>query len=233
MIDLSGRAKGFAGPCRWGAGLLAAAGVILALAPAARAGAETLPPGFQDQAVLSGLNEPTSIAFNQDGSKVFVAQKGGQIEEFDGIGDSTPTQVADLRTEVYNNFDRGLLGLALDPDYPSQPYLYVLYSLDALPGGSPPHRGQAGETSDFPCDDPSGGDCLVTGRLARLTLDPTTNVEISKQNLITQDWCDESSTHSIGDLEFGADGALYVSGGDGAHYSTIDWGQFGNPTNPC
>jgi glucose/arabinose dehydrogenase len=229
VIDRSGRARGFTGARRWAVALFAAAGAAMALGSAAPAGAVTLPSGFQDQVVLSDLNEPTSIAFNQDGSRVFVALKGGQIEEFDGVGDSTPTQVADLRTEVYNHFDRGLLGLALDPQYPSRPYLYVLYTLDAPPGESPPYWGQAGQTGD-PCVDPSGGDCLVTGRLARLTL--TGNVATAKKDLIT-DWCSQFTTHSIGDLAFGPDGELYASGGDGAQYTYIDWGQSGDPANPC
>jgi glucose/arabinose dehydrogenase len=235
VIDLSGRKSRFAGARRWAAGLLAV-GAILVLGTAARAGAETLPPGFQDQVVLSGLDDPTSIAFNQDGSKVFVGLKGGVIKEFDGFGDPTPTVVADLRTEVYNHFDRGLLGLALDPQYPARPYLYALYSLDAPPGESPPYWGQPGDPNDLndsgdPCVDPGGGDCTVTGRLARLTLG-TNDVATAKQNLIT-DWCDQSSTHSVGDLAFGPDGALYASGGDGARYGFTDWGQNGNPLNPC
>jgi hypothetical protein len=40
-------------------------------------------------------------------------------------------------------------------------------------------------------------------------------------------------SHSIGDLHFGADGALYVAGGDGASFSATDYGQLGNPINPC
>jgi glucose/arabinose dehydrogenase len=40
-------------------------------------------------------------------------------------------------------------------------------------------------------------------------------------------------SHSIGSLGFGADGALYVSGGDGASFNFVDYGQDGNPTNPC
>ncbi len=229
MIDLSGRTKGSTGTLRWAVGLLAATGAILVATPAVRAEAETLPAGFQDEVVKSGLDDPTSVAFNQDGSKVFVALKGGQIEEFDGFGDTTPTQVADLRTEVYNNFDFGLLGLALDPQYPSRPYLYALYTLDAPPGQNPPYWGGSG-TGD-PCPDPSGV-CLLTARLARLTLDPSSGVETAKQNLIT-DWCLQSTTHSIGDLAFGPDGALYAGAGDGAQYTTEDWGQFGNPRNPC
>ena len=42
---------------------------------------------------------------------------------------------ADLRTQVHNFWDRGLLGLALDPDFPDDPYVYVLYTHDAAIGG--------------------------------------------------------------------------------------------------
>ena len=113
----------------------------LACAPAAQAGG-TVPAGFQDRTAISGLTEPTTIAFAPDG-RVFVGEKSGVIKVFDGLGDTTPTTVADLSTEVYNYWDRGLLGMALDPQYPTRPYLYVLYTLDALPGGSFPHWGTA------------------------------------------------------------------------------------------
>ena len=46
--------------------------------------------------------------------------------------------------------------------------------------------------------------------------------------LIT-DWCQQYPSHSVGDLGFGADGALYVSGGDGASFDFVDWGQDGQP----
>ncbi|MEV0381856.1 hypothetical protein [Nonomuraea sp. NPDC050643] len=42
---------------------------------------------------------------------------------------------ADLRTRVHNFWDRGLLGMALHPDFPADPRPYVLYAYDAVPGG--------------------------------------------------------------------------------------------------
>ena len=96
-----------------------------------------LPPGFQETVVLSGLNNPTAVQFASDG-RVFVAEKRGVIKVFDGLGDTTPITFADLRTETYNFWDRGLLGLALHPSFPTTPYVYALYTYDALPGGSAP-----------------------------------------------------------------------------------------------
>ncbi len=43
------------------------------------------------------------------------------------------------------------------------------------------------------------------------------------------DWCQQFTTHSVGDLQFGPDGALYASGGDGASFDWADSGQDGNP----
>ena len=199
--------------------------------PAAHAG--VVPPGFHDRTAFSGLTEPTTLALAPDG-RVFVGEKSGVIKMFDGLGDTSPTTVADLSTDVYNYWDRGLLGMALDPQFPTRPYLYVLYTRDALPGGNSPHWGTVGVPSDS-CPDGEGGTgdgCVVTGRLARLTLNPADGVMISSTNLIT-DWCQQYPSHSIGDLAFGADGKLYVSGGEGASFTFTDWGQAGSPVNPC
>src|SRR4029450_4287498 len=48
-----------------------------------------------------------------------------------------------------------------------------------------------------------------------------------------EDWCQQYPSHSIGDLAFGPDGALYASAGDGASFNFADYGQDGNPLNPC
>ena len=51
--------------------------------------------------------------------------------------------------------------------------------------------------------------------------------------MLIEDWCQQYPSHSIGALDFGQDGALYVTGGDGASFNFADWGQDGNPLNPC
>src|SRR4051812_12988119 len=138
---------------------------LLALAASAPgAAAATLPSGFQDSAVISGLDTPTSVRFSPDG-RVFVAEKSGLIKVYSSLSDPTPTTFADLRTQVYDYWDRGLLGLALDPDFPQQPYVYALYSYDAPIGGTAP-------VWNDQCPDPPGanGDgCVGSGRLVRLT----------------------------------------------------------------
>ncbi len=97
----------------------------------------TLPSGFQETVAISGLENPTTLRFASDG-RVFVAEKSGVIKVFDGLDDTEPGTFADLRTEVDNYWDRGLLGLALDPGFPATPYVYVLYTYDAPPGGTAP-----------------------------------------------------------------------------------------------
>ena len=127
------------------AGLLVAAACLLAGAAPASAG--TVPSGFQDTVALSGLTQPTNLSFAPDG-RIFVSEKSGVIKEFDDLSDNTPTIVADLRTDVYNFWDRGLLGHGSRPPFPTRPYLYVLYTRDAEPGGNSPRWGTPGVDSD-------------------------------------------------------------------------------------
>ena len=97
-------------------------------------------PGFSESVVFSGLDTPTAVRFSPDG-RIFVAEKSGIIKVFDSLSDSTATVFADLRTNVHNYWDRGLLGLALDPAFPTRPYVYVLYTFDGPIGGLAPTLG--------------------------------------------------------------------------------------------
>ena len=213
---------------------LTPASLATEVAPAREAGTAALAPlpsNFVDESVFGGLTNPTNLAFASDG-RVFVTEKSGRVLVFDNLSDTTPTVFADLRTQVYNFWDRGLLGLALDPDFPATPYVYVSYTFDAAIGGTAPRWGTAGQTADG-CPTPPGATadgCVVSSRVSRLTA--SGNVSTGETVLI-EDWCQQFPSHSIGDLAFGPDGALYASGGDGADFNVADYGQKGSPLNPC
>ena len=209
----------------------------VAVAGAGGARAVTLPPHFQESEVFGDLVNPTAVRFAADG-RVFVAEKSGRILVFSTLEDSTPTVFADLSTEVYNFWDRGLLGLALDPGFPVTPYVYVTYTRDAAIGGAVPRWGSIGVFSD-PCPTPPGSTedgCVVSGRISRL--EANGDVMTGAERVLVDDWCQQFPSHSVGDLQFGADGALYVSSGEGAHFYSEDYGQFGDQfkggiRNPC
>jgi glucose/arabinose dehydrogenase len=243
----------FALPVALGVALLAAAPVAAApppdrggevlgratrsAAPTSPAVAAAVPSGFSDTAVWSGLTLPTAIAF-APGGKVFVGEKGGIVKVFDSPADPTPTQVVDLHAQVQDFWDRGLLGLAVDPGFGSagHNFIYVLYTHDHNPVGNPASWGDTCPTPPGPTTD----GCPVTGNLSRIPVDPATGVSTGgEQPLITDQWCQQFPSHSIGHLAFGPDGNLYVTGGDGASFNNADWGQFGGsagsqtPANPC
>ncbi len=184
---------------------------------------ETLPPGFHDSIVISGLIRPTVVRFSPDG-RIFVAEKSGIVKVFPSLTATTPTIFADLTTNVDNYWDRGLLGMALDPAFPSNPYVYVLYAYDAPIGGTAPVWNDGCPTPPGPNTD----GCVISGRLSRLTANG--NVMTGAENVLINAWGQQFPSHSLGALQFGADGALYASDGDGASMGTVDYGQFGgNP----
>jgi glucose/arabinose dehydrogenase len=205
------------------ASLLAAVG----LPPVARPAAATvLPSGFQEQIVLAGLNHPTNVEFSPD-RRVFVAEKAGRIKVFDDVTDTTATLFADLSDQVFGVYDRGLLGLALAPTFPVDPRVFVLYTRDAPPGQAAPYW----HDNCDPVGGHSSGRCLVTGRLS--WLQASGDHMVGEEHVLVDDWCQQFGSHSIGDLRFGPGGALYVTGGDGASFSATDYGQLGDPINPC
>ncbi|HEY1249876.1 MAG TPA: Ig-like domain-containing protein, partial [Thermoanaerobaculia bacterium] len=218
--------------------------VLVALAAAASVPAQTTyhQTSFHEVQVFSGLVNPTAVRFLPDGS-IIVAEKSGLIKKFDSLTSTTPTIVADLRVKTYNFWDRGFLGLAIDPNFTTNHYIYVLYAYNAIPGGTAPRWvANGGDPTSDPCPTPPGATtdgCVVQGHLSRLTA-VGSDWTASEQNFI-EDWCQQYPSHSVGSMAFGADGMLYLSGGEGASFDNADWGQFGGtqgtppvtPANPC
>ena len=205
---------------------------VTSLAGLSRAAdASVLPSGFRDTVVLSGMTNPTVAQFAPDG-RIFVGQKNGVIKVFSSLTDTNPVTFADLSAEVDDYWDRGLLGLTLDPNFPTRPYVYVLYTYDAAIGGTAPRWNDA-------CPTPPGATtdgCVVSARVSKLTA--SGNTTTGAEQVLIQDWCQQFPSHSIGTLLFGRDGALYAGAGDGASFNNVDYGQYGatyagDQANPC
>ncbi|MBS1886751.1 MAG: PQQ-dependent sugar dehydrogenase [Actinobacteria bacterium] len=222
---------------------LAPAAVALVLLGAGGAAAATLPTGFQDEVVLEanqpGMEHPVAFKFAPDG-RTFVALKGGKILVYPpgATTSTTPTIFANLAKQTYDNGDHGLLGLALDPKFEEgRPYVYALYTFNhelGLPPNveMPKYPSVGSGVSAYEGDScPEENRCVVSGRLVRLTAEGNHAKEVggeAEETVLLEGWCQQSSSHSIGDLGFGPEGALFVSGGEGGIFTNPDYGQYEN-----
>ncbi len=67
---------------------------------------------------------------------------------------------------------------------------------------------------------------MISGRISRLN-------SVGAETVLVEDYCQQYPSHSVGALEFDSAGNLWASGGDGASFTFADFGQDGNPVNPC
>ena len=181
------------------------------LAPAAAPGA-IVPPGFVVENAVPGAGwiVPVGIQFFP-GGRMLVAEKGGRVwTVVNGVRSAAP--LLDLRTKVLDQSDRGLLGIAIDPNYPANHWVYVLYTVDP-------------DSNDVETNDDA------YGRLERYTVsfaDSNAIVAGSRVVLLGRTWREgpvaASGSHTIGTIEFGTDGSLFVGAGDGAQFNGVDDG---------
>lgn len=212
-------------------------------------GAGSSQPGLTVTPVVTDLNLPVTMAFAAH-DRVYVAEKAGVVRMLTTSGEEAPVTTLDLRREVHDYSDRGLLGLTLHPQFDhGSPYLYVLYSHDRDPFGPPTVPRWGGSRGDDDCPSPPGAlqdGCTTTAQLVRYTVNAR-GVADPASALVLLDgsgspdggWCHQFPSHSIGTVEFGPDGMLYVGAGDGADFTRVDYGQLGGsagsptPANPC
>ena len=217
----------------WARGIAIAC--VLAFMASGTFGQQQWVEDFSTEVVFDGHTQPTAVRFAPDG-RVFVAEKAGRVWAYDDLDDDTPDLVIDVSLLVHDFWDRGLLGLAVDPDFPTQPYVYILYTYnkDANDPGSPIPR-----WDDF-CDSPPGptiDGCSVNGRLSKFEVALDNTPVGGEQVLIEDYWCQQFPSHSVGDLVFDpVTRALYAAAGDGASFGLVDYGQRGGqyeePTTP-
>jgi glucose/arabinose dehydrogenase len=173
---------------------------FLTLAPSAGAG--TPPAGFSDTAVVSGLTQPTAIAFLPSG-KLLVTEKGGALKLASGGSAATLINIP-----VCTASEMGLLGIALDPNFATNGFVYLYRTKPA-----------------------AGGCASATGRfnqVIRVTMTGETINSASLTELLTGIRTDNGN-HDGGGLRVGSDGKLYVSVGD---TGLGDGGAPGASTNP-
>ncbi len=208
--------------------------------------APTLPTGFADVEAIGHISEATAVAFAADGT-AFVALKTGIIKSFDyNTANGTfedwtqATNFADLTVNVDNYWDRGLTGIALDPQFGTagHNFVYVNYTYNRDPRDDPPvvpKWGTPGQQYDD-CSQPATTNppragCVVMMRVTRLTAEKhAAGWEMTgpEQELLASG-CFQFGSHASGDVAFGPDGKLYASAGEGASFDTLDHGQYANP----
>ncbi len=145
-----------------------------------------LPPGFAREQIATGL-DPTKMALAPDG-RIFIAEKSGRVRIVRN-GELLSEPFLTIPVDNYN--ERGLSGIAFDPDFEQNNWFYAFYT---VPGAN--HN----RVSRFKAN----GDFAVPGsEEILLELDPM-----------------EGAIHNAGGLAFGDDGKLYIATGDGADPQT-------------
>lgn len=89
----------------------------------------SVPPGFTQSLVATGLDKPTSMAFAPDG-RLFVTEQGGSVRI---IKDGKLLKTPFLRLDVSPNPASGLLNLAFDPHFAKNQWVYLYYTMPTIP----------------------------------------------------------------------------------------------------
>jgi glucose/arabinose dehydrogenase len=175
-------------------------------------GKAQLPTGFIAEDVGSNWNAPMGIVFDAN-NRSFVWERGGKVFVFQG---NIKTEILDITEEVHPNLSLGLISMVLDPNFNSNGYFYILYTVDRhhlLYYGTPSYSPTASLTSG-----------ATISRVTRYTADVNTNytsvISGSRYVLIGSNINNglpqTGNGHTEGDLKFGTDGSLIISCGDGA-----------------
>ncbi len=166
------------------AGLVAVFAAVLLALPASSLAVPTPPAGFVDTLVTSGLERGTAMAFDPSG-RLFVTLQDGSVRVVRD-GQLLPTPFVTLSVDAVN--ERGLLGVAFDPSFNNNHYVYLYYTVP----GSPSHN-----------------------RISRFTADRDVAVPGSELPLLDLPPLSTTATnHNGGAMHFGRDGKLYVAVGD-------------------
>jgi PKD repeat protein/glucose/arabinose dehydrogenase len=130
---------------------------------------------------------PTALAFTPDGRLLVTSQSGTLQVVQDGTLLATPA--LNLGPMMCSNSERGLLGIATDPAFATNHFIYLYYTAATATG------------------------CV--NRLSRFVLSDENIVDPTSEIFLLDNIPSPAGNHNGGDVHFGNDGYLYVSVGDG------------------
>jgi len=138
---------------------------------------------FSQQVLMTNLNEPTELAPLPNGTVLFTERSGTLHLVDPASGESSIAAELD----VFSEMEDGLLGIAIDPDFEQNGWIYLYYS---VPGEEPKQH------------------------LSRFEFDGTILDVASEIVLLEVPTQRDECCHAGGSLEFGPDGSLFLSTGD-------------------
>jgi glucose/arabinose dehydrogenase len=183
----------------------------------AACGPRAAAPHVALELVADGFASPVALADPQDGTaRLFVADQTGVIWAVSG-GKRQEQPFLDLRSRIVplSQFydERGLLGLALHSEFPSDGRFYVSYSASVRPDAPPGEWDHTTYISEFTVSPPGSG-----------SVDPA-----SERILLAMD--KPGYNYEAGGLAFGPDGYLYISTGDSVRDPATEAGRFAQDTD--
>lgn len=159
---------------------------LLVTVNAAVAHAASLPAGFREVIVATGLSRPTAMTVAADG-RVFVCLQAGQLRV---IKDGALLAAPFVSLSVNSEGERGLLGVAVDPQFAANRFVYVYYTTASAP---------------------------VRNRVSRFTASASGDVAVAGSERVLLELEPLGATnHNGGAIHFGGDGKLYVAVGENA-----------------
>ena len=148
--------------------------------------AQVYPADFGQVLVTNGISNPTVMAFAPDG-RIFVAQQSGALRV---IKNNTLLTTPFISLSVNSTGERGLIGIAIDPNFSTNNYIYLYYTVPTAP---------------------------IHNRISRFTANGDVAQPNSEVVVLELDPLSGATNHNGGAMHFGLDGKLYVAIGENAN----------------
>ena len=168
-----------------------------------------LPSDFED-ALVTSVSAPTALAFTPDG-RLLITTQTGQVRVYQNNALITAPAI-NINSKLCTNSERGLLGIAVDPNFAVNHYIYLFYTFN--------------KNNTCPTGQPTNPNNPVN-RVSRFVLADNNTIDAGGEVVLIDNIISPNGNHNGGDLHFGKDDLLYISVGDGGSDYAGDSGGAG------